>query len=201
MAADSSPSGLRERTRLAVQQGIADVAVRLFLANGFDEVTVDAIAREAGISPRSFFRYFATKEDVVLGGVLEAGRRVEHALIARPEDEPAWTALREALSVLVDEPVRSHQDELGLARMCITSPSLRAREVEKQAEWDTLLAPHLRARLSPWPAGSTAPDPRPSAIVAATLACLHAATVAWVATDGDSDLVALFDEALRAVRQ
>lgn len=107
-------------------------------------------------------------------------------MVSRPAKVSAWW--------------RRPETALGLARMCITSPSLRAREVE-QAEWDTLLAPHLRARLSPWPAGSTAPDPRPSAMVAATLACLQAATVAWVATDGDSDLLELFEQALGAVRQ
>jgi len=199
-AADPGQLGLRERTRLAVQQDIAAVALRLFLARGFDEVTVDAIAREAGISPRSFFRYFATKEDVVLGRVVEAGHRVERALAARPGQESAWTALRAALSVLVDEPAGSREDELALARMSLASPSLRARELEKRTEWERLLVPHLGARLRPRPLDRKAPDPRAAAIVATTLACLHVATLAWVATDGVSDLVELFDEALGAVR-
>lgn len=54
---------------------IAAVAVRLFQEQGFEKTTVDQIAAEAGLSRTSFFRYFATKEDVVLGHLEELGRR------------------------------------------------------------------------------------------------------------------------------
>ena len=63
--------GLRERTRRAVHREIAEAGMALFLDQGFEETTVDQIAEAAGISRRSFFRYFATKEDVVLGDMIE----------------------------------------------------------------------------------------------------------------------------------
>ena len=60
------PLGLRDRTRLAVRDQIARAATALFVSQGFDRTTIDEVAAAAGLSRRSFFRYFETKEDVVL---------------------------------------------------------------------------------------------------------------------------------------
>lgn len=65
-AGTPSPEGLRDRKRRETRQHIAVVAQRLFLANGFDGTTLDAIAAEAGISRRTFFSYFKSKDDIVL---------------------------------------------------------------------------------------------------------------------------------------
>ncbi len=99
--------GLRERTRRAVQAEIGEAAMRLFLDAGFDAVTMDQIARAAGISRRSLFRYFGTKEDIVLGNLAEMGRATSHMLADRPLDEPPWTALRAAFEVFVTDPAYS----------------------------------------------------------------------------------------------
>ncbi len=198
-----NPNGavaLRERARAAVRREIAAVAMRLFTDRGFESVTVDQIAHEAGISPRSFFRYFATKEDVVLDGVGDAGHRVEAAMAARPADEPAWEALRHALRVLVDPPFGASANALALARMFVETPSLRAREVEKQRRWEALLLPHVRARLGPRQGAPDSPDPRAEALIAAALGCLRAASEAWVRGDGRGEPLAVLDEAMRAVR-
>src|SRR3712207_3620346 len=78
------PAGLRERTRRTVQAEIAAAAMRLFLDRGFEATTMEQIAAEVGISRRSLFRYFGTKEDIVLGDHAEQGRVVREALEARP---------------------------------------------------------------------------------------------------------------------
>ncbi len=69
--ADAFPStgaadGLRERKRRETRQRIAEAALRLFLASGYDATTLDAVAAEAGISRRTFFSYFRSKDDIVL---------------------------------------------------------------------------------------------------------------------------------------
>src|ERR1700757_2546143 len=75
---------------------IARVAIRLFAARGFDAVTVDEIATEVGISARTFFRYFGSKEDVVLQFQRRLNERLIDAFEAQPADEGAVTALRNA---------------------------------------------------------------------------------------------------------
>src|SRR5579862_1691044 len=89
--------GVREVARRAVQAEIAGKAMELFLEQGFDRTTIDQVAAAVGMSGRSVFRYFATKEDMVLGDMLEIGRDLAAALEARPAEEPAWEALRRAL--------------------------------------------------------------------------------------------------------
>ena len=75
--------GLREKNRLKIELDLSRAAMELFAARGFDAVTVDAIAAAAGVSRRTFFRYFPTKEDVFF-----ARRREQHdklsALLAAP---------------------------------------------------------------------------------------------------------------------
>jgi AcrR family transcriptional regulator len=84
MASLNAPPTLRNRATRAVRAEIAAVAIRLFLEQGFEKTTVDQIAVEAGLSRTSFFRYFATKEDVLLGHLEELGQKVRDALAARP---------------------------------------------------------------------------------------------------------------------
>src|SRR3954451_25459323 len=93
--------GLRELTRRTVRAQIAERAVQLFIAQGFEETTVEQIASEVGMSARSVFRYFDTKEDMVVGSMQEAGDRLAAALADRPAGEGAWQALRAALAVLL----------------------------------------------------------------------------------------------------
>jgi AcrR family transcriptional regulator len=190
-------SSLRERTRRAVRAEITLAAMRLFQEQGFDATTVDQIAAAAGISRRSFFHYFATKEDLVLGDTQALGETVREALEARPAEEPAWTAIREALLVLQtskDIPA----DPLVLARLYRDATSLRARHLEKHLRWQTLLAPDVQRRLG-LPA-TDEPDPRARALIAAALACLDIAVEAWCESDGEADPVQLFDDAVAAIR-
>lgn len=169
----------------------------LFRERGFDATTVDQIAAAAGISRRSFFRYFETKEDVVLGDLAALGERVRVALQARPPAESAWEALRAALSTLRD-PDQSPTTVLAVAQMYHDAPSLRARHLEKHLHWQGLLAPEVEKRLGS--TSSDGPDPRARAVVAAALACLDTAVETWRESGGRADLEELFDQAVAAVR-
>lgn len=169
--------------------------MRLFLRQGFDKTTVDQIAAEAGLSRTSFFRYFATKEDVILGHLDERGQQVLDALIARPMREPAWQALRHAFNLIIEETVASPERGLSLARMLTETPSLRARHLSKQLNWQDRLVPEVSRRLH---VTEEAYDPRPRALVAAALACLNAAVDVWTASGGAIDLPTLLDQAMSA---
>lgn len=172
--------------------------MRLFLDQGFDKTTVNQIAAAAGMSHTSFFRYFATKEDVVLGHLEELGHRVLEGLRARPESESAWQALRHALDVPMNETTASPEEQLRVARMLDTTPSLKIRRLGKQLTWYELLVPEIARRMR---IEDYADDPRPRALVAAALACLNAAATTWAEVDGTIGLPDLLDQAMSAVPQ
>src|SRR3954470_9308752 len=118
--------GLRARARLAMRTEIAETAFALFLARGFERTTVDEIAEAAGLSRRSFFRYFPSKEDAVFGLLYDLGEELAAAVAARPATEPPWTALRAACAVMLT-PMLSRSDEaLALLRLINDTPTLRA---------------------------------------------------------------------------
>lgn len=201
MTTGEATPGLRERTRRAVHREIAEAGMALFLEQGFEETTVDQIAEAAGISRRSFFRYFATKEDVVLGDMVDRGHRIRAALAARPPGEEPWAAVRAALLALREESASDPGTELRIGRMMHRAPSLRARSLEKHLAWQELLVPELARRLREARGlDEAAAGHRAAAIIATALACLDVATDTWLRVDGAVPLEDLWDEAVAAVR-
>jgi AcrR family transcriptional regulator len=149
------------------------------------------------MSRSSFFRYFATKEDVVLFRLEERGAVLRDALAARPEDEPIWDALRAAFDEVVRDTGHDRDRALRLGRMFAGTPSLQARHLERQARWQALLVPEVARRLGVGVDDEA--DPRPRALVAAAVGCLDAAVHAWQLSDGTADLGALLDRAMSAL--
>jgi AcrR family transcriptional regulator len=187
-----------ERARQRVREEITDAALALFLDQGFENTTVDQVVVAVGISRRSFFRYFGTKEDIVFGDLAEQGPIILAALEARPDDEPVWEALRHAFAVLGTR--AAPQRGLAIARLLATSPGLRAAHLEKHLRWQEQLAPEVERRLG---ASAAPPGLRGQAIVTTALACLDAATAIWLERDGKGgieELQQLCDQALAAVR-
>jgi AcrR family transcriptional regulator len=190
--------GLRERTRQAVRAQLADVAWELFVQQGYDATTVDEIATAVGMSQRSFFRYFASKEDVVLVKFERVGVLLADELAGRPAEEDAWTALRRSFDVIVDFAERDPRYGLLLLRITDQSPALRSARAEQQKQWQDLLTPLVAERMASQPAATR--DPRPAALTAAGLACFSVANAVWLASDGTESLRRLVDEAMGAVR-
>ena len=171
--------------------------MELFLTQGFEQTTIDQIAATAGISRRSFFRYFGTKEDIVLGDLASQGEVVRDALEAVPSSVGAWDALRAALRAVAALEV-DPMVTLKISRMMYETPSLRARSIEKHLHWQALLVPDIRRRLGIDPDDRT--NPAPDAIVASAIACLDVAGEIWTAGNGTQNLADLYDQALAAVR-
>ncbi|WP_244373687.1 TetR/AcrR family transcriptional regulator [Streptomyces griseorubiginosus] len=195
---EAKPLGLRERMRATIRAEVIEAAHRLFTVQGYDRTTVEQIAAEVGLSRASLFRHFGTKEDIVLGHLNDSGLRVAEALAARPEHESPWMALRRAFDVLVRMNEEDVQQTLRYLRMLADTPALHARHVEKQLAWRDLLGQEIARRMGTdpdWPS-----DPRPPALAAAALACLDAASSAWIACDGAIPLSAMLDRAMDTPR-
>lgn len=187
---------LWERSRQAAYAEVTAVAMRLFLEQGFEQTTVDQIVAAAGISRRSFFRYFGTKEDIVLGDLAAQGALVQAALDAVPLDVEPWEALRAAMNS-VDALEVEPGVTLKISKMMYETPSLRARSIEKHLHWQSLLVPNIRVRLG---IDNGVQSLAADAIVASAIACLDVAGELWTRSDGAGDLADLYDEAVRSVR-
>jgi AcrR family transcriptional regulator len=184
------PRDLRRRARDAVRAEIAETAFQLFTQRGFDQTTVDDIAAAAGLSRRSFFRYFASKEDAVLGMLNAVGDAIAAELAARPAGEPPWTSLRRALDVLVTTYLGDPKVALARFRLIHHTPALRTTLLDKQDRWQRSLAQVLAARLGADPVH----DLRPQLLAATALAALDVASRRWLASDGHANLATLLDE-------
>src|SRR5512138_2223102 len=87
-AVPSAPARLKARKQQVVRDALSAAAVELFHTRGFEAVTVEEIARTAGVSRRTFFRYYESKEDVMVEHLDRDGERLLAELAARPIDEP-----------------------------------------------------------------------------------------------------------------
>lgn len=95
--------GRREAHKRATRKALAEAAQRLFSERGFQATTVQEIASAAGVTERTFYRYFDGKEELVAGQALEWLERLREAIIQRPAEEPPFTAVRRGLSALVEQ--------------------------------------------------------------------------------------------------
>ena len=189
---DRPRPGLRERRKALTAAELEAAAYRLFGERGFDNVTVDDIAAEADVSRRTFFRYFASKEDVLLADHFVQLGRLREAMAARPDDEPIVTALRNALlSMSVDFEQRKELVILR-GRLMRDTPSLQARSLVHQKLWEEAMQEMVAERLGVDPVA----DLRPGVVSATTLAAMRVAFTNWLSSDCDGDLIALTAEAL-----
>ncbi|MFF9849085.1 TetR family transcriptional regulator [Streptomyces litmocidini] len=187
-------STLAQRKRQLVATELTEAALQLFALKGFAAVTVDEIATEAGVSKRTFFRYFASKEDVVVQFLAGMGADMRTALAGRPAGERPSEALRHAVSVPLAACGDHAERVLPVVRLILRTPSLLARLLEHQAEWREDLAEELGARLGLDPEA----DLRPRLAAGMALTAFDAVLRRWSAGEGAEvaeDPVALLGEA------
>ncbi|GLY72997.1 TetR family transcriptional regulator [Actinoallomurus iriomotensis] len=145
-------AGRRERKKQRTREALVDAAFRLFQEKGFDATTVEEIADEVDVSSRTFFRYFASKEDVVLTFQEEQFTTMLEALSSRPAAEPVLTALRNA-AVSVIRACENGQygfdpERFGcIQQMMESSPAVFGRSLEhgqkKQSEITRIIAERM----------------------------------------------------------
>ncbi len=184
---------LRERTRRAVRTEIVEAAMGLFLSQGFETTTVEEISQAAGISRRSYFRYFASKDEAFAAALASIGQTIAETLTGRPAHESPWTALRRSFDPLIEQASTDPNAE-ALGRLMLERPALQQ---DKDAAWHKKIAAALMSRL---PVSETAEASLGAhALAAAAIACLHTAQAQWLSTDEHRDLSTLLDAAMGAV--
>ncbi|MFD8333453.1 TetR/AcrR family transcriptional regulator [Streptomyces solisilvae] len=194
--AAGAPATLWDRTRQLASQEILATALRLFTEQGYDETTIAQIAREAGVSQRTLFRYFGTKEDLLGGDQDRFGQVLTDTVGEQPADVDVWEALRAGIAA-VQALHDSCEQALERFRLLHNTASLRAGWLEKRLRFQEDLLPLVEARMGTAGGGA---DPRARAVLATAFACLDAASMTWVAGDGKGDIMDLYDECLAAVR-
>jgi AcrR family transcriptional regulator len=140
----SGPSGLRERKRQQTRERLTRAAMALFLERGFEATTLDDIAAAADISRRSFFHYFASKEDVVFAWQEESTAALIAAVAARPSDESMLTAAENAITAMVRQ--LEPGEAIAMARLKRDNPALQARDQVKYEKLERALAEALGKR-------------------------------------------------------
>ena len=186
--------GLRERKRAHSRATTIDVALSLFADRGYDAVTVADICAAAGIAPRTFFRYFAAKEDLLTEPVREMNEQLAGFLAAEPLELPDTQVLRRALGRLGGH-VLENRDRLARVLGVVASvTAVRSSPVLMLSVQERQLAERLTARRG----GSGPADWRTRLLVARALAAFRI----WlddVITGGHPDPAGHLDEVLATI--
>lgn len=189
--------GLRERKKARTHKQLQDAALQMFLEHGFDQVTIDDIAAAVEVSKSTFYRYFESKEDVLLGNSAERLASVRQAIDRRPTDQPVLAAVREAMVSLVGQYDEARDATLLKAQVMAVSPSLKARNLEQQAAWESMVADFVRSRLPM----SRERELHARVIAASVIACVRATVDYWLDTQGHERLAELVDDVLGALTE
>ncbi|KAB2343977.1 acyl-CoA-like ligand-binding transcription factor [Actinomadura rudentiformis] len=186
---------LRERKKLKTRRAIQDHALRLFTEQGYDETTVEQIAEAAEISPSTFFRYFRTKEDVVITD--EYDPIMAEIFRAQPAGTGVIEALRATFREILPQMLAGDMDTV-ITRMRLTAqvPALRARTTESLREGTHAVLKEIIAERT----GRPQDDLDVETFTWALLGVLQSAMYAWL--DGKveiEDLPDLIDHNLELV--
>src|SRR5580698_10869675 len=192
-AAPRSASGRRGRPPGTSARELEVASLRLFTERGFDDTTVERIAAAAGVSKRTFFRYFDSKADVLWHAFDGEVRALQAAFAAVPPQLPLMAAIRQVV-VGVNHYGAQDVPELRTRMNLIGSvPALAASAASHYDAWERAVSEFAARRL-----GQPADSLYPLAIGRTTLAACRAAYDRWLAR-ADADLTLYLDAALRAL--
>ena len=185
-------NGLRERKKAETRAALQDAALRLAARDGVDKVSIEAIAEAAGVSPRTFFNYFSSKEDAILGGAPSDPSLLADLLRDRPADEAPLDALRVALKGSVER-LEEDPDRWVLRRqLAQRHPELAGRYAARLAQVEQDLVVEIARRLDLDPDH----DLYPGTLVGAAMAAVRVAMTVWQNQDHPPDLAGLIDRAV-----
>ncbi|MCC3776111.1 TetR family transcriptional regulator [Streptomyces sp. UNOB3_S3] len=186
---------LAQRKRQLVANELSEAALQLLALKGFDAVTIDEIAATAGVSKRTFFRYFASKEDVVVQFLAGMGTDMRAALASRPAKERPSVALRHTVWVSMAACADHSDRALRVVQLILRTPALRARFLEHQDQWRDGLAAELAQRLGLDPGT----DLYPQLAAGMALTAFDAVLRRWSGSDAAEDPAELTDRAFATI--
>ncbi|MGW1624477.1 TetR/AcrR family transcriptional regulator [Streptomyces sp. NPDC002172] len=191
--ADNPRLGLRERKKIKTREAIRSATYALVEEQGYDATTIEQIAERAEVSPSTVFRYFPTKEDIVLTD--EYDPLVQEELRARPADEPWPDSLRyvmhRAVQLGMKEPLRVSRLR---TRLMTEVPAVRSRMMESMSETGRMLCQAIGER--------TGRDPQSLEVrvyAMSIIGGLMEASMYWAENGHEDDFDALVDRALNVI--
>ncbi len=179
----------RQRRRARTRDDIEAAALDLFLGKGYAATTVEEIADAALISPRTFFRYFASKDDLLLARGRDDMTVAARSLAERPADEPVTDSLRELLAVFAALHAADRERQLCWFRLVTTTPQLAAAFLEMVHGMELVLREFVAGRLGASPGAHL-----PRLVAAAFGTAFRVAAEAWQESGGSDDMTLLVRE-------
>jgi mycofactocin system transcriptional regulator len=174
---------------------IEQAAFRLFAERGFDDTTVDAIADAVGVSRRTLFRYYASKNDIPWG---QFDRTLEHfraLLREQPRDLALWEAIHRAVRAFNDFPADASPPHVERMRLILHTPALQSHSALRYRDWRGVIADYVAERL-----GRRADDALPVLVGHVSLALAQSAYDTWLA-DPAQPLPSLVTEQMALLRE
>ena len=184
-------TGLRERNKIRAMRELQTVALDLFTKEGFDRVTVEDIAAAGGVSPSTIYRYFGTKERLVVWD--ENDRDITVELTQRLGTDDPMTAVRDSLIAAFSN-VADSNALLRRVQFIYATPQVHAAAVEQELTDQADLAAALAVV-----AGRSQPSLEDSVTARACMAALSAAIEHWQGEDGRQPLPDLITQAFRVL--
>jgi AcrR family transcriptional regulator len=185
--------GLRERKKARTRAAIREHALRLFREKGYQHTTVEQIAEAAEVSPSTFFRYFPTKEDVVLQDDMDT--RLLEAFLRQPPGTPPLAAFRAAVREMVAGYTADDLEQFTeLSALTLSVPEIRARALDEFARTIAVVSEALARR-----AGRPADDLAVRTMAGAVIGVVMSVTMPWEEQAVSLDLKDMFrriDQAL-----
>ncbi|MEV4101622.1 TetR family transcriptional regulator [Nonomuraea sp. NPDC049649] len=165
--------GLRERKKEKTRLALVDAALDLFLEHGYDTTTIDQVAGSADVSPRTFFRYFTSKDHLILWFHDQMEETMLEALAARPAGEPPFAsmthALRAQLRTMEEATPEDVERFLKVRRLLDATPHLASSAYARAIETERRLVETVAARRGLDPAD----NPLPHLVVSFVMASLR----------------------------
>ncbi|GJD61033.1 TetR/AcrR family transcriptional regulator [Methylobacterium frigidaeris] len=187
------PEGLRARKRQETLQRIAETGLRLFGERGYEATTLDAIAEAAGISRRTFFSYFRSKEEILLEWQMRGfSAQLRRAVLAQPADRAPIAVVRDAMLQLAAG-IRA-QEFISIDRVMRASETLQARKQATYALQERALHEALVER---WPDPARSQALRLVAMV--SLGAMRLAIEAWIQAGGDRGAAPFLEDAFAQI--
>ena len=194
-AARGRRSSLRDRKRQAVRDEIARAAWVLFDREGYEATTVEEIAEAAGISRRSFFRYYSSKEDVVVGTSDAFAEDFLARFARRPKQEAPLVSVQRVLRPLVTERLADVGRSVAIVRLLRRSRTLRRAMLERHARLEERLARMIAVRTG----ADTRRDPSPALLAFVARALSDTAFNVWF-DQRPADVGGMVDDLFRRLR-